>query len=293
MLGIFSAVTLTHFSSMPQTRTIVQFNRLLSAKSHLRSITRDLALRAMALNRHIESSTNWVRFPFYHHVFEDERRGFTKQLNFLSRYGDFIDLEDAIGMLVSGQPIDGRYFCITFDDGLSSCSWGAAPILVEKGIPAAFYIVANMVGKALEPGDPTARDIFGFKGKNTTLDFMTWADIRDLANSGFTIGSHTLNHLRLLDLQENDARTEMAESKATIEHYLQAECRHFCPPYGIPNTDFDPTRDATLAKKLGYVSLVTGQRGANQRNADPFGIRRDHLLANWGLHQVRYFFSLI
>ena len=67
-----------------------------------------------------------------------------------------------------------------------------------------------MIGRTLAPDDTTARDNFGFRGRHTSLDFLTWDDCRTLARSGMTIGSHCRNHVRLARLGAGDERVASA-----------------------------------------------------------------------------------
>lgn len=272
------------------TRNYREFTALAPMKGRVRDAARSFALRLLAIGSGIGATNNWLRFPFYHHVFEDERRGFESQIDLLRQHGEFIAIDDAIGLIESGAPIDGRYFCLSFDDGLKSCYSGALPVLAERDIPAVFYLVTDLVGLSLAPDDPIARQVFGFKGTDTTLDFLTWDNCREMLAAGMTFGSHTCSHLKLLSSDAETARREMQESKSMIEREVGA-CDHFCPPYGIPGQHYDPARDQELARSCGYRSFVTGVRGPNPRGSDPFAIRRDQLLANWASYQINYFLS--
>ena len=274
------------------TATYAEFTALDPWHASLRALARDVALRALAVGRRIDDTSDWIRFPYYHHVFDDERTAFARQLDYLAGFGEFISIDDAVALLESGGAIDGRYFCISFDDGLKSCLTGALPILAERGIAAAFYVVTAMIGATLAPDDAAARRDFGFRGRRTSLEFLTWDDCRTMARKGMIIGSHCRAHVRLADLGAGTAMAELSESKAAIEREVGAECGHFCPPYGIPEKDFFLERDGTLARETGYRSLATGWRGAMRQGDDPFRLRRDHLIAGWGKHQLRYFLSL-
>ena len=110
--------------------------------------------------------------------------------------------------------------------------------------------------------------------------------------AGMTIGSHTVHHSRLADFEDEAVRVALSQSKAVIEKNLNKPCEHFCAPFGIPGRDFNVERDPDLARQAGYKSMVTTQRGAMRPGDDPYRIRRDHVLANWGNHQLRYFLSL-
>jgi len=257
----------------------------------MRDLARDVMLRGLAIGRHIDATSNWLRFPFYHHVFEDERAGFARQLRYLRQFGEYVSLDDAVDLLESGATIDGRYFCLTFDDGFKSCLNGALPILSEMAAPANFYIVTSLIGQSLPSDDPIARKVFGFKGENTNLEFLSWEDCQIMTDAGMTIGSHTQTHPRLATLSAVNASSEMILSKEEIENHLGQPCHHFCAPYGLAGDDYDPERDPELARQLGYRSFVTGHRGCMRQGDNPLAIQRDQLMANWGLHQLRYFFT--
>jgi peptidoglycan/xylan/chitin deacetylase (PgdA/CDA1 family) len=123
------------------------------------------------------------------------------------------------------------------------------------------------------------------------VDFLTWADCKKLLDNGMQIGSHTCNHLLLIDQSEQDVRRELADSKKTIEEKLNINCKHFCAPYGVPDVHYDSKRDPVLAKDVGYETLSSTQRGSFTENVSPMHIKRDHILANWNLSQLKYFFS--
>jgi len=272
------------------TTTYAEFTVDTPLRRRARNVVRDLAIRMLACGKNV-GGRRWIRFIYYHHVFDDERKGFVRQLQFLSGLGDFLSIEDSVALLRGDAPLDGCYFCVGFDDGLKSCVSGALPILAEARVPAVFYVIPGLVGQSLAADDPLARKTFGFQGRNTTLDFMTWDDCRALISAGMTIGSHSLSHVALATLDPERALAEMAESKAEIERTLGTRCDHFCAPYGTPGVHFDPTRDPGLARAAEYASFATGERGPMVHGGDPFYLKRDHLLAGWGEYQLRYFLS--
>ena len=282
-------MTLSRTPGTP-TRTYREFTALKPFAARARDIVRAAALRLLSLRSNLGTVGNELRFPFYHHVFVDERIGFTAQIDLLRNQGEFISMDDALGLLGGGTPLDGRYFCLSFDDGLKSCFSDAFPILAERQIPAIFYLVSDLVGQSLVANDPVARQVFGFKGASTTLDFLSWDECREMAANGMSFGSHTSTHIHLLSSDTETAHREMQDSKITIEQEVGA-CEHFCPPYGIPGVHYDPVRDPDLARSCGYRSFATGVRGGNPAGADPFSLRRDQLLANWGTYQIRYFLA--
>ena len=277
---------------MKPTRTYAEWSKQAPLKARVREGLRDLYVTNLSLGKRIDRSTDWIRFPFYHHVFEDEKTGFRDQLTYLKNYGEFVSLNDALSLVTNTGPLNGRYFCLTFDDGLKSCHWGATPILSDLNIPAAFYLVTSMIGRSFEPTDPIARNTFSFKGRDTTLDFLSWEECQEMVSAGMTIGSHTVNHARLSVLTDEQCLAELTQSKTEIEQRLGLECDHFCAPYGNPDTDFKISHHGNLAQSIGYKTFVTGQRGPTRKGDSPLSIKRDHVMANWGIHQLRYFLSI-
>ncbi|MGB0684143.1 MAG: polysaccharide deacetylase family protein [Magnetovibrionaceae bacterium] len=259
-------------------------------RQRLRAPLRDLAIRLLSLKAG-RPARGAIHFPYYHHVFQDERRGFDRQLRWMRDRGEFASLDQALELLGTAEPLDGCYFCITFDDGFETCHSGALPILADHAAPAAFFVVTGMIGKnADDPAD--LKDLLSFYDHGRLLvPFMDWDQVRALHRAGMTIGSHTTKHLHLADATPEEISEDLIASKKAIEAELGQPCRHFCCPWGQPDIDFRTDRDPKLAEGAGFESFLTTARGANRPGTSAFAIRRDHVLANWGAHQLSYFFQ--
>lgn len=252
-----------------------------------RAAARQAAIQLNALRRNPTSNSGWVRFPYYHHVFDDERAGFEQHLRYFKSFADIISLDDALELMTGDDPIDGRYICITFDDGFKNWTDNALPILKNADAVAAFFVATDYIGTDVD----TDRDklLKFYDSGNKLMEFMTWDDCRTLHDAGMTVGSHSVHHTRLADIDTNAVRAELVDSKKAIEDALSVPCDHFCCPFGVPDADFDPINHPSMARDVGYKSFLTTRRGANTLGADPFAIRRDHMLANASLLEVRYF----
>ncbi len=123
------------------------------------------------------------------------------------------------------------------------------------------------------------------------MEFLDWDDCRKMVDAGMTIGSHTINHVHLAELDDDAATAEITGSKETIEAELGRACDHFCCPFGRRNIDYLPGRDPAIAERAGYRTFLATDRGAARQGDSLMGIPRDHLLAGWGDYQLRYFFS--
>ena len=258
-------------------------------KMRLRGALRDAIVFALSLTGKPRRDASWIRFPYYHHVFDDERRGFDKHLRYMRDLGEFIDLDSAVAMLESGDPIDGRYFCLTFDDGFRNCHSNAMPILLDHGATAAFFLPTSYIGTVL-PADADRVRAFYEPGKSI-IEFLSWAEAREMLDAGMTMGSHTVHHRLLSQLTAQEVEDELRTSKATLEEKLGIRCDHFCAPRGRPGLDYDVERDPEIARRLGYRSFLSTRRGSWERVPTPMALERDHTLAAWGLYQLRYFLA--
>ncbi|MCW5695521.1 MAG: polysaccharide deacetylase family protein [Bauldia sp.] len=89
---------------------------------------------------------------------------------------------------------------------------------------------------------------------------MTWDELAGVAAEPLvTIGAHTVNHVALGKLSEEDVRREVLDGAAILEERLGAWPRHFAYPYG-----FDPMvteRDWRILADLGFASAVRTEPG--------------------------------
>ncbi len=131
-----------------------------------------------------------------------------------------------------------RTLAITFDDAYKSVICQAWGVLKIHNFKASVFVVVDRVGtvKAWEQEQ-------GIRQRS----FMSWDDIRLLAKSGWTIGSHTMTHRSLLELSDDELLYELSESKQQIERAIGHEIHILCYPYGLAND-----RVVRAAKEAGY-----------------------------------------
>jgi peptidoglycan/xylan/chitin deacetylase (PgdA/CDA1 family) len=232
----------------------------------------------------------WILFPFYHWVLDDERESSSRQLRSLRQWGDFITLDQAVDAMDQSSSLGGAYFCLTFDDGFRNCMTNAVPVLQDMGIPAAFFVPTKFIGLSLDGNWDQIAPFYrrSWSKYRRFFEFLTWEDCRRMVAAGFTVGSHTHSHIRLAEASLIDAERELADSKHIIEKELGKPCRHFCCPWGQPGKDFDPAIHPELARRLGYASFSTTQEGANHPRQSPFHIRRNDVAPDQGSLLFRY-----
>lgn len=273
-----------------QVEVITGFKRLMAHQGFYLNARRPLRDAIVNLKGRFSSaagSANWIWFPYYHHVFEDERKGFARQVAYLKSQGDIISLDQAVAMINNTEKINGRYFCITFDDGLRSCYTNAVPILLDYDVTAAFFIIINYTGD----DDHTRITSPLYDGMKFRFEYLTWEECRQMILKGMIIGSHTLSHKKLAELSAEQVQHDMTDSKRIIEQKVGAKCLYYACPWGTPGKSFDEHREPFIARMSGYKALLTTTRGRNVSGQDPFALQRDHLYANWSTMQLRYFMN--
>jgi peptidoglycan/xylan/chitin deacetylase (PgdA/CDA1 family) len=174
---------------------------------------------------------------------------------------------------------------LTFDDGFSSVYTEAYPILKKHGFTATVYLATAFIGDTprsfLPTGSPKHRSTEppAHRALNSQLstsqNCLTWPQCREMYANGIEFGSHTVSHPKLVNMSWNEIRTELADSKRTIEENLQTRCTEFCYPYAFPqaNTNFCGRLQNTLCE-IGYESCATTQVGRVSNDRDPFQLHR-------------------
>ena len=276
---------------MKEINTYAEFTRSYSIKSRVKLMARDLSVAALSLKYSIDSSTNWIRMIYYHHVFDDERLDFERQLRYLKKYGEFISMDQVYEMVSGKIPIEGRYFCVTFDDGFHNTYSNMMEITSRLQIPVIIYLPTDYIGS--EPDELDYRLVYErfAPGNTLLLRFLNWDQCREMLNHQISFGAHTTGHPILSTLSRSQLEHELVESKRIIEKELEMPCPHFACPRGEIGRDFDPDITKELAIKSGYQTIVTTVSGITREGDDPYLLKRRHLLAKWGNYQIKYFFG--
>jgi len=230
-----------------------------------------------------------VRFIHYHHVFRDEVKGFESQIRFLFQQGQFISMQGACELLKGESKDKGTYFCVSFDDGLKSVYTHALSILERYSIPAIVYLPTDYIG--LRPHMKLERErLLQFYPNNPkVVEFLSWDECREMSERGISFGSHTQSHLHLIRADQDRIRVELDNSKRMIERELGIPCVHFACPWGKPSLDYDPELVIPILSDLGYETLASSIRGGMKPGDSLMEIKRDHVLANWGVSFLKYF----
>ncbi|HWA59385.1 MAG TPA: polysaccharide deacetylase family protein [Gemmatimonadales bacterium] len=220
-----------------------------------------------------------VRVFTFHRVTDICRDGMTvgpavfrAQLAYVRRHHDVVPIEQAIALLRSGARLRRPVAAITFDDGYLSVFEAARPVMSEFRVPGCCYISTGLVGtdrRFEHDATHPLREQFGV---------MSWEQVRLLAEEGWSIGGHTVNHPRLSTLDRPTLERELAEPLEMIRARLGRTGISMAYPFG-GRRDITP-EGMRLAASLGYTACLSDYGGENFPATGTFHIQRIELGGN-------------
>ncbi len=137
---------------------------------------------------------------------------------------------------------------ISFDDGYIDNYLIAYPLLQKFSMTAAFYIITSLVGEE---------------------DRLAAGHIREMAANGMSIGSHTVSHRELGEMDVEEAASEMSLSRLYLEGLLQRSVNFIAYPKGSYN-EFT----AKIANEAAYNGGFSVEYGTCSHTSNPYALRR-------------------
>ena len=137
----------------------------------------------------------------------------------------------------SQAPTDSKpRLLFTFDDGRQSNYAVAAPLLEALGARGIFFVIPDFIGlrgHAAREFYYSRIDIRGLPPSDMEEDWtpMSAGQLRDLARRGHAIGSHTLTHMRLAQLEILELQRQVSASAEAIARWIEHPVDYFAWPY--------------------------------------------------------------
>jgi peptidoglycan/xylan/chitin deacetylase (PgdA/CDA1 family) len=210
-----------------------------------------------------------TRFVTYHDIPETDAENFSAMLRYLKRTSNVISLDDFFDGNLSKTRTN---VVITFDDGYLTWKTVAMPLLTRFALPATFFVSSGLVASARPERRGGAAARIG--AAPAAGNVLTEDDVRELAQSGFTIGGHTLDHVSLgATDDEAELARQIAADRVRLQSITRSDIRYFAYPFGVcRNTKVDLV---SLLRQAGYRGAVTTIPGRNSATTNPYLLHRE------------------
>lgn len=217
-------------------------------------------------------SSGKVTILMYHNITDGKedymsvhKDKFKEQMQFIKDNGyNVISLDELYSYYTEGTPISDKSIIITFDDGYWNNYMYAYPVLKEFGFKATLFMITSMIDQKL---------------------YLNKDRIREMDANGFSIQSHTVNHLELNKMSYEEQLYELNQSKKTLEDLLGREVKYISFPYGQFNKE-----TIMITRKLNYkLAMGTVREKAIRKN----GLYNLNRIAVFGNTDIKQFEELL
>lgn len=224
----------------------------------------------------------------WHHDNDEDGERFRKLLHELHKTCDFVNIEDAVRMIVKKECVKRPTIAFTFDDGWRDCYTQIAPQLEKFGVNAMFFINPNFANAADNNDWNYIENFTVNTTKSPGKHPMTWTQIKELKERGFLFGAHTLDHYCINDDNFEELEHQIGDCKTMIEEKLGVACEYFAFPYGRLE-HANPKSIDIACKYYKYVFSQSDYKHYFSYNGKV--INRRHFEPFWPVSHVRYFLS--
>jgi peptidoglycan/xylan/chitin deacetylase (PgdA/CDA1 family) len=162
--------------------------------------------------------------------------------------------------LATGAPLPAKPIMLTFDDTDLDQYTVAAPEMKKYGFKGVFFIMTVSLGRPR---------------------YMSKAQVKELADAGHVIGSHTWDHQNVKKLKDKDWVTQIDKPTKQLEAITGQPVKYFAYPFGLWNPEAIPE-----LKKRGFIAAF--QLATKRDPEEPlFTIRRIIASGYWSPRSLR------
>ena len=184
---------------------------------------------------------------------------FERHLEELSSGGyNVIALQDVVEAFRERRKLPDNSVAITIDDAYASTYEEAWPRFRRAGLPFTVFVST----------DPVDRGIAGY---------MSWAQLKSLADSGVTVANHTATHLGMSSANDEANRNELRRSQQRILEEVGRTPKLFAYPFGEY-----ATATIEIVEEAGFIAAFGQHSGVAHERASHFELPRFALNETYG-----------
>ncbi|HXF56087.1 MAG TPA: polysaccharide deacetylase family protein [Actinomycetota bacterium] len=191
---------------------------------------------------------------------------FRAHVEWLSQHANIIPAERALES--HHRPVRPSV-ALTFDDGYADVFEHALPLLVEHRLPATLLVTVGLLER-----EPDVLERFVRSGSIASpKDALTWSQLAEVADAGFTIGSHSWSHRNLALLPPPEVEEEARRSREALEDRLQRPVTAWAYPFGRPGRHWRAETKQAVSS-AGYRQAFTTLPRRVKVDDDPLALPR-------------------
>lgn len=213
----------------------------------------------------------------YHSIADDVPRPLAPFTVSIDRFQDHLDLIERLGFTAVSvkelqqhcslrRPLPAKPVGITFDDGFEDFYVNAWPALRTRGMSGTLYVVSGMLG---------GRSQWLYRLGAGGVPMLSPEQLLQIAADGVEVGSHSVTHPELDNIDPRRAWHEISDSKHQLEDLLQQPVESFAYPHGHHTKN---VRDMAVA--AGYTSAVGVRNMISHRDDHLFALARVTIMAD-------------
>ena len=170
-----------------------------------------------------------------------------------------------LGHLEGGEHFAPTTVVVHFDDCYRDVWLNATPLLCAAGLPATSFIASGFVGTDRCFDHDRDRSPF-------PLENLSAEEVRSLAAAGVEVGAHTINHVNLGKISQEEVVREVMGSRRDLEGILGSPVVLFSFPFGRISDISDAARE--VVEGAGFRALFSAHGGVIKKNCNRFDIPR-------------------
>lgn len=178
---------------------------------------------------------------------------FAQQMAYLSSHGyTFYTAEQLVDALLGHTSLPGKPIVVTIDDGYIDTYTYAFPIAKQYGVKLSLMIPTGLLENP---------------------DYMTWNDLKDMANSGTVFAyDHTWSHYSLSQGPYSKDKMEIMTSKNQLEQHLGGNVDILAYPYGSSSSTA-----ISILQQNGFKGAFTTIPGFLQCDGFVYSLHRNRI----------------
>ena len=186
---------------------------------------------------------------------------FRAQLDAMTGAGyEAVSADQYYAHLTSGAALPPKPVLLTFDDGKDNQASVAAAELEKRGMTGTFFIMSVVIGNA---------------------GWVTKDELKRLADSGMTIGSHTWDHHRVDEYTKADVQEQLVGPRETLSAITGTPVLDFAYPYGAWNA-----QGAAFVAQAGYRTGYQLMDQPVSAKTPLYSLRRQLAVSTWSGPEV-------